>query len=62
MRPVRMSFAGLPDRPTLRERIAREIPDALYYDDVHGDPRWRKHVTLVLAEEIRRELSGGPAP
>ena len=61
-RPVRLSFAGLPDRPTLRERIASEIPDALYYDDVHGDPRWRKHVTLVLAEEIRRELSGGPAP
>src|SRR4029078_7186024 len=29
-RPVRLSFAGLPDRPTLRERIAREIPDALY--------------------------------
>jgi CO/xanthine dehydrogenase FAD-binding subunit len=61
VRPVRMSFAGLPDRPTLRERIAREIPDALYYDDVHGDPRWRKHVTPVLAEEIRQELSGGPA-
>jgi CO/xanthine dehydrogenase FAD-binding subunit len=60
-RPVRLSFAGLPDRPTLRERIADKIPDALYYDDVHGDPRWRKHVTPVLAEEIRQELSGGSA-
>ena len=61
-RPVRLSFAGLPDPSTLRQRIASEIPDALYYNDVHGDPRWRKHVTPVLAEEIRQELSGGSAP
>ena len=56
-RPVRLSFAGLPDRKTLRERIADEIPNALYYDDVHGAPLWRKHVTPVLAEEVRQELS-----
>jgi CO/xanthine dehydrogenase FAD-binding subunit len=60
-RPIRLSFASLPDRQTLRDRLASEIPDALYYDDVHGDPRWRKHVTPGLAEEIRQELSGGSA-
>jgi CO/xanthine dehydrogenase FAD-binding subunit len=60
-RPVKLSFARLPDRQTLQDRIAREIPDALYYDDVHGAPLWRKHVTPVLAEEIRQELSGDTA-
>jgi len=29
---------------------------------VHGAPQWRKRVTRVLAEEIREELSGDPAP
>jgi len=38
--------------------ILREIPDGLYHDDVHGKPAWRKHMTLRLAEEIRRELNG----
>ena len=56
-RPIRLSFAALPDQATLAQRIARDMPDALYFDDVHGDPRWRKHVTPVLAEEVREELS-----
>ncbi len=30
---------------------------ALYYDDLHGSPDWRRHMTLRLAEEIRQELS-----
>jgi CO/xanthine dehydrogenase FAD-binding subunit len=59
-RPVRLAFPALPNVAALQERIAREIPDALYHDDVHGDPRWRKSVTPVLAEDIRKEL-GGPA-
>jgi len=61
-RPVRLSFANMPDRQTLHDRIVREIPDALYYDDVHGAPLWRKHVTPVLAEEVRQELAGDSAP
>jgi CO/xanthine dehydrogenase FAD-binding subunit len=56
-KPVRLSFPALPDDRMLSERIARDIPNALYFDDVHGDPQWRKHVTPVLAEEIRQELS-----
>ena len=27
-----------------------------------GKPAWRKHMTLRLAEEIRSELQGTPAP
>jgi CO/xanthine dehydrogenase FAD-binding subunit len=56
-RPIKLAFASLPDRQALQDRIEHEIPEALYHDDVHGAPRWRKHVTPVLAEEIRQELS-----
>jgi CO/xanthine dehydrogenase FAD-binding subunit len=61
VRPVRLSFPRLPDIATLKQRIARDIPDALFHDDVHGDPVWRKHVTPLLAEDLRNELAGGPA-
>jgi CO/xanthine dehydrogenase FAD-binding subunit len=27
-----------------------------WFDDVHGDPAWRRHMTLRFAEEIRAEL------
>ncbi len=60
-RPIKLLFAGLPDRRALQDRIAREIPEALYHDDVHGAPVWRRHITPVLAEEIRQELAGGTA-
>src|SRR5437899_746854 len=55
-RPVQLSFAGIPQARELREAILQRIPDALYHDDIHGKPAWRKHMTLRLAEEIRREL------
>jgi CO/xanthine dehydrogenase FAD-binding subunit len=58
-RPTRLSFASLPTSAALRERIEAEIQH--YYDDVHGAPPWRRHMTLQFAEEIRRELAGkGP--
>jgi hypothetical protein len=28
------------------------------FDDVHGTPEYRKHMTYFYAEEIRRELLG----
>jgi len=58
VRPVQISFAALPDAGALREAILQGIPDAVYHDDVHGKPAWRKHMTLRLAEEIRGELQG----
>jgi CO/xanthine dehydrogenase FAD-binding subunit len=58
-RPVQLSFPRCPSANRLRERIAADIPDRLYYDDLHGTPDWRRHMTLQFAEEIRRELSGG---
>ncbi len=56
-RPVRLSFPQVPDAASLRARLQDAIPDAIYHDDVHGAPDYRKHLTLYFAEEIRDELS-----
>ena len=55
-RPIRLSFPRPPTRDALRERVEAEIQH--YYDDVHGAPAWRRHMTLQFAEEIRQELAG----
>ncbi|GLR89594.1 FAD binding domain-containing protein [Bradyrhizobium iriomotense] len=62
VRPIRLSFPQPPDANALRAAIAHEITDHLYHDDVHGKPFWRKHMTLRLAEEIRRELLDSARP
>ena len=59
-RPVKLSFDALPSAQDLNARIEREIPASGYYDDIHGLPEWRRHMTLHFAEEIRSELSGPP--
>lgn len=56
-RPIKLAFAKMPDAAELREAILQAIPDALYHDDLHGKPFWRKHMTLRLASEIRDELA-----
>jgi CO/xanthine dehydrogenase FAD-binding subunit len=56
IRPVQLSFAAIPQPNELRDALMQRIPDALYHNDVHGKPVWRKHMTLKLAEEIRAEL------
>jgi CO/xanthine dehydrogenase FAD-binding subunit len=58
--PLRIAAPALPDAASLAARMAA-IPDGLWYDDVHGSPDWRRHVSGVLAGEIRDELAGGPA-
>ena len=60
-RPVRLSFSTLPSRAALREKIESAIPREAYYNDLHGAPAWRRHVTLQFAEEIRLELGGNGA-
>jgi CO/xanthine dehydrogenase FAD-binding subunit len=57
-RPVQLAFGSLPDQDTLRSQLEDTIPASLYYDDMHGHPDWRRHITLEFAEEIRQELSG----
>ena len=60
-RPVRLSFAAPPSAAEMRAVIENTLPLAAYYDDIHGKPAWRRHVTLYLAEEIRREIAGDAA-
>jgi CO/xanthine dehydrogenase FAD-binding subunit len=54
-RPMKFSFSKLPSAGDLRGRIEREI--TTYFDDIHGAPEWRRHMTFHFAEEIRSELA-----
>jgi len=54
-RPRRLVFPKIPDPAALHTRLDREIPK--FFDDVHGTPEYRKHMTHYFAEEICRELS-----
>jgi CO/xanthine dehydrogenase FAD-binding subunit len=56
-RPRRFTFPQIPSADSLRATLDREIAE--FFDDVHGTPEYRKHMTHHLAEEIRREISGG---
>jgi CO/xanthine dehydrogenase FAD-binding subunit len=59
VRPVRIEFPQVPAADQLQSRLRELISDALYFDDVHGTPAYRKHLTFYFAEEIRSELSTG---
>ena len=58
-RPLVLRFDELPTARELADALAS--CDAVYYDDVHGDPEWRAELTARLAEEVRAELSAGPS-
>jgi CO/xanthine dehydrogenase FAD-binding subunit len=53
-RPLRFKFPQIPGADELRVTLDREIP--VFFDDVHGTPEYRKHMTYYYAEEIRCEL------
>ena len=55
-RPIRLDFSRPPTPEQLADAIGNAVPPTLYHDDVHGRPSWRRHLTFVLAEEIRAEL------
>lgn len=57
-RPVRLEFETLPDDQDIVQRLAQELPFESYYDDVHGTPDWRQHMTREFALEIARDLRG----
>jgi CO/xanthine dehydrogenase FAD-binding subunit len=59
-RPVLLELASRPDAAQLRAALDDALALEDYHDDVHGDPRWRQHLTHRLAEEIRRELTTSP--
>jgi CO/xanthine dehydrogenase FAD-binding subunit len=57
-RPIKLPFSGIPSARALRDRIESEIPSTEFFDDVHGAPAWRRHMSLQFADEIRHALSG----
>ncbi|MEZ4565103.1 MAG: FAD binding domain-containing protein [Thermomicrobiales bacterium] len=60
-RPVQLSFPQAPTAAELRAAINDAIPDDAWFDDVHGSPAYRQHMSLHYAEQIRAELAGGAA-
>jgi CO/xanthine dehydrogenase FAD-binding subunit len=56
-RPIRLDFESVPSAAGLRDALAEAIPGTLYYDDLHGSPDWRCHMTFRFAEQIRQELA-----
>lgn len=59
-RPVQLTFDTPPDAAGLRERIVTAVPDEMWFNDVHGAPDYRKHLSLHFAEQIRAELEAIP--
>ena len=55
-RPVRLAFPVLPTCGDLLDALEAEVPADAYFDDIHGRPDWRRHVTRHLAQEIWSEL------
>jgi CO/xanthine dehydrogenase FAD-binding subunit len=55
-RPVVLRFDHPPSADELAEALDEAEPS--YYDDPHGDPVWREHLTRMYAEEVRGELAG----
>jgi CO/xanthine dehydrogenase FAD-binding subunit len=56
-RPYVLTFPFVPAAEVVQIAVAERIPADAYVDDVHGLPAWRRHMTRLYAEEIRRELS-----
>ena len=56
VRPVQLRFDRVPSTSALREALDAAIPDADYFDDVHGAAHYKRHLTYYFAEQIRAEL------
>ncbi|MER5794896.1 FAD binding domain-containing protein [Streptomyces sp. NPDC001980] len=57
VRPVRLWFPLVPTAEALRAAIGAGVGDGEWFDDIHGLPEWRCHMTCHFAEQIRRELA-----
>lgn len=56
-RPFTFWFALPPTAAELRGAIDGAVRPEEWFDDIHGLPDWRRHMALLLAEEVRRELN-----
>jgi hypothetical protein len=53
---MQLRFDRLPSADELRRALDAAIPDSLYFDDVHGSPAYRRHLTYYFGEQIRVEI------
>ncbi len=56
-RPYVFRFPTPPRPAELVSTLAEGIPGAAWYDDPHGAPDWRRHISLRSAQEILEELT-----
>ena len=61
VKPFQLRFDRVPDAQALREAIFATIPEADYFEDVHGSAVYKRHLTYYFAEQIRAELLNGAA-
>jgi CO/xanthine dehydrogenase FAD-binding subunit len=61
-RPIQFPYLSVPSKMDLFESLETAIPEPHYYDDIHGSPAWRRHMTLQYADEIREELADQGSP
>ncbi len=61
-RPIHLTFPAMPSAPALLAAIHGAVQPGGWYDDIHGAPGWRRHVTQLLAAEIREELRTSSDP
>jgi CO/xanthine dehydrogenase FAD-binding subunit len=59
-RPLVLRFTTPPGAAELSAALQEAADGSVrYHDDVHGDPSWRRHLTALLAEQVRTELAAG---
>ncbi|MFF0528583.1 FAD binding domain-containing protein [Nocardia amikacinitolerans] len=58
-RPVVLDFHTVPEDREVAAAVAG-IDTALWFDDPHGSPDWRRHVAGLLAVEVTAELRAEP--
>ncbi|APE37462.1 oxidoreductase [Nocardia mangyaensis] len=59
VRPVVLDFDSVPREFELADALS-EVEPSLWFDDPHGAPDWRRHVTGLLAAEVAAELRATP--
>ncbi|MFD3592703.1 FAD binding domain-containing protein [Nocardia sp. NPDC058640] len=57
VRPIVLDFDFPPSDSDLNDALA-DIDADVWFDDPHGAPDWREHVTGLLAAEVAAELRG----